>query len=354
MNDAWYDTLTKIKNEAPQNIIITSWWDFGHWFKAIADRPVTFDGGTQVGHGAHWVGKSLLTNDQAVTVGILRMLNCGQNTAFEELNLILNDTLKSITTINTIILQSKEQAAQTLQSHGVTADQRALVLQYTHCAAPPDYFITSEDMVGKSGVWGHFGSWNFEKAVFYQKTKKLSRDEAVQYFTATFNMSREQANKLHAEIQAEENADSWIAPWPGYGSMFRNCDELPENKVRCATSIRSGETLSFIVDTKSYDVHLENGQDIVPNSIVYTTADGVEEKMLSGKNIGLSLVLTSNENRHQFMLADPLHASSTFTKLFFLDGKGMNCFKKFDDVNSAVTGRVITWVLEDYDCPLKR
>ena len=37
MNDAWYDTLSKIRNEAPQDIVITSWWDFGHWFKAVAD-----------------------------------------------------------------------------------------------------------------------------------------------------------------------------------------------------------------------------------------------------------------------------------------------------------------------------
>ena len=28
----------------------------------------------------------------------------------------------------------------------------------------PDYFITSYDMIGKSGVWGHFGSWDFVKA----------------------------------------------------------------------------------------------------------------------------------------------------------------------------------------------
>ncbi|MEK6939694.1 MAG: STT3 domain-containing protein, partial [Nanoarchaeota archaeon] len=83
MNDAWYNSLIKIKEEAPQNIVITSWWDFGHWFRAIAERPVTFDGGSQTPWGAYWVGKSLLTTDEKATVGIVRMLNCGQNTAFE-------------------------------------------------------------------------------------------------------------------------------------------------------------------------------------------------------------------------------------------------------------------------------
>ena len=42
MNDEWYNALSKIKTEAPENIIITSWWDFGHWFKAIPKRTVTF------------------------------------------------------------------------------------------------------------------------------------------------------------------------------------------------------------------------------------------------------------------------------------------------------------------------
>src|SRR3989344_6131409 len=47
VNDAWYSALTAIKKDSKPDAIITSWWDFGHHFKYIADRPVTFDGTTQ-------------------------------------------------------------------------------------------------------------------------------------------------------------------------------------------------------------------------------------------------------------------------------------------------------------------
>ncbi len=57
INDAWWNSLTKIKEESRPNAIINSWWDFGHHFKFIADRAVTFDGGTQNSPMAHWIGK---------------------------------------------------------------------------------------------------------------------------------------------------------------------------------------------------------------------------------------------------------------------------------------------------------
>jgi len=47
MNDGWYESLTKIKQNASEDAIINSWWDFGHWFKAVGDRAVTFDGTPQ-------------------------------------------------------------------------------------------------------------------------------------------------------------------------------------------------------------------------------------------------------------------------------------------------------------------
>ena len=53
MNDAWFDTLKEIDEKAPEQTIINSWWDFGHWFKAIGNRPVTFDGGSQNTPQAH-------------------------------------------------------------------------------------------------------------------------------------------------------------------------------------------------------------------------------------------------------------------------------------------------------------
>ncbi len=115
MNDQWYNTLKRIDVEADKNAVINSWWDFGHWFKAIGNRPVTFDGAAQVGYDAYWVGKSLLTPDERITVGILRMLDCGQNNAYTELDAALNDTPREIDILNQIITEDKSTAIKTLQ-----------------------------------------------------------------------------------------------------------------------------------------------------------------------------------------------------------------------------------------------
>ena len=347
INDAWYNTLTKIKTEAPENIIITSWWDFGHWFKAIANRPVTFDGGNQVGYGAHWVGKSLLTDNEKVTVGLVRMLNCGQNSAFEELDKIWGDALRQVNLLNEILVQDKKEAIRTLNENGLTTEQIAAVIQKTHCDAPTDYYITSEDMVGKAGVWGHFGSWDFKKAVMYLNVKKLNQQEAVDYLTTTFKMSEQEADRIYSEVQSNE-ADKWIAPWPGYLSGFQGCDRLSDVELRCPGSIQ-GQNFALRIDTTTWNVSFENNPEITPNSLVYATKEGVFEQEFAGQKTGFSVMLIPRGEDYVYMLADPLQAASTFAKLFFFEGHGLNCFQKFYDTQNYGQGRIIVWIV-DYDC----
>ena len=76
IDDAWYNSLEKIRLESEPDAIINSWWDFGHWFKMIGDRAVTFDGTSQSSPQAHWIGNALMTDDEDTSVGILRLLDC--------------------------------------------------------------------------------------------------------------------------------------------------------------------------------------------------------------------------------------------------------------------------------------
>ena len=36
-------------------------------------------------------------------------------------------------------------------------------------------------MIGKSGVWAHFGSWNFKKAFAWIEGKDISLEQAIKY-----------------------------------------------------------------------------------------------------------------------------------------------------------------------------
>ncbi len=348
MNDGWYDALSKIKTEAPQNIIITSWWDFGHWFKAIADRPVTFDGGTQTPWGAYWVGHSLLTADEKSAIGIMRMLNCGQNNAFEELNKVLNDTPESISLLNRILPLERNTAAQILATTGLTTSQIESVLYYTHCDNPPeDYFITSDDMVSKAGVWGHFGSWDFTKAVMHKETKNLPHDQAIAYLGSNFNKPSSEAEKIYSEVLTTE-ADRWISPWPSYLTGVNSCDRVDEETIHCSTSVQ-GKELTIVIGINSLTAKLGNS-NVVPNSLVYVTPDAVKVQSFDGPKIGFSIILIPTKNNgYNFILADQLQADSMFAKLFFLEGHGLSCFSQFDDRRQPTGGRIITWKV-DYGC----
>ncbi len=355
MNDGWYDALIKINEQTPENIIITSWWDFGHWFKAVAERPVTFDGGTQTSWGAHWVGKSLLTNDEKSTVGIVRMLNCGQNNAFSELDKVLNDTPKSIKLLNEILILDKNNAVEKLKMAELTEQQAEAVVKYTHCENPPeDYYITSEDMIGKAGVWGHFGSWDFTRAVMYKKVKNLEKKDASSIMTSEFGLTEDQADQYYAEIASTE-ADRWISPWPGYIGGPQPCEKVSEAALRCVGSVQGGNFV-ITIDLNDYTAKFESQDqnEIYPNSMVYPTQDKVVEKKFKdlGKTSGFSIVLIPNGKNYVMLPTDPLQANSMFTKLYFLNGHGQTCFSKFDESKNINGGKIVTWKV-DYNCKQK-
>ncbi len=354
MNDGWYDVLTKIKQDN-EDSIITSWWDFGHWFVAISERRVTFDGGDQ-GERIHWVGRSLQTDDEQEAVGILRMLNCAQETAphvLDEMSVLESD-LASVELIKEVILLDRSTAEQKYSQAGLSSQQVAQMIELTHCQdLLPNYYITSEDMVGKGGVWGHFGSWDFTRAAMYQDTiminGKEGRQAAITNLEKRFGLTQNQALTTFSEITTTK-ADRWVAPWPGYLSSLHSCSKISETEVGCPISVQ-GRGLGVVINTETFETKIQGSDEVELNSLVYATdSEVIEKKFDSGKQkAGVSVVLIPREEGYSAMATDPLQAASIFTKLFFFNGHGLECFDKFDDRQEITGNRVITWEV-DYTC----
>ena len=106
----WYNSLEWIKNNTSNNTVITSWWDYGHLFTAVADRPVTFDGSSQNSPRAYWVGKALLTSNETLSAGILRMLASSGDTAPLTLDNYTKSSGKSAEILNSILGVDKQAA----------------------------------------------------------------------------------------------------------------------------------------------------------------------------------------------------------------------------------------------------
>jgi dolichyl-diphosphooligosaccharide--protein glycosyltransferase len=157
-------SLNWIKNNTSPDTVITSWWDYGHLFTAVADRPVTFDGSTQNNLRAYWVGKSLSTNNETLSAGILRMLSTTGDSGPNTVELYTNDTSKSVEILTSILGVDKATATTILTTnYGLTAEQAQNITQYTHPDNPaPNVLITSSDMLGKASWWSYFANWNFQ------------------------------------------------------------------------------------------------------------------------------------------------------------------------------------------------
>jgi len=326
MNDAWYEVLTKIKEESAPDAIINSWWDFGHWFKMVGDRPVTFDGTSQDTPMAHWIGNALVTNDENTSIGILRMLDCGSRKAGDILDEITHDTAMSVDIIYKIILQDKENAKKTLLDYNLDQEQAESVLDYTHCQPPDDYFIVSGDMGPKSITWGHFGSWDFDKALAYytlrSKEYKNNPEKSIEFIQERFGYPQKDAENLFYEVQSistNDEADLWIAPLPTY-SQLANCP-VSDKQIKCENGLT--------IDPQSYDVTTQNENIIMPFAIIYPTENTtIIKRFNNSAEFSITLIPTGPDS-FTSLLSYPTLAESMYTRLYHLQGHGLKHFKLF-------------------------
>lgn len=353
MNDAWYDSLVAIKEDSTvDNAIITSWWDFGHWFKAIAERPVTFDGGDQ-GKRIHWVGKSLLTSSERESAGILQMLNCDQNNAYEKLMNYTNDTLTSIDILDEILIVDVDDAKKILSESGLSNEEVNSVIESTHCEPWEHYYITSGDMTGKAGVWAHFGSWNFEKAEIYQTVKKLSYEDAIEVLTSDYNMSEGDASQQYYDIQ-NTDADQWISPWPNYLTGWIKCSgkTCPVNKAIQVDANNNLfiEKINLISrDEATISIAYQNRQtkqvtgqaEVKPAGNAWTGEKGINR--YPNSDAGIAYDILFDEENGRAMLVDPLLTNSVYTNLYFLEGRYSKYFELFEHKTEITGTDIYIW-----------
>jgi asparagine N-glycosylation enzyme membrane subunit Stt3 len=348
MNDAWYNSLNLIKQNSTQEAIINSWWDFGHHFKYVADRRVTADGASQNRPQAHWIGKVLLTSNEKEAIGILRMLDCSSDiVAFEAINKNINDTSKSIQILSKIILLDSASAKKVLKGYMSEEDASNIVDNYTHCAPPEDYFITSEDMVGKAGVWAHFGSWNFNRAEIWVNVKEMNKDDAVKFMLANkdYNLTKEQAEKVYFEVQAlkdEQEANAWIAPWPGYASGLTPCTEEKKSDdvmLKCSNGI--------LVNMTSKEFLIPTSEGIkLAKRVGYLEGEKYIIKDFDNNTMELGGDIIKKGNDYYVIINSPELTGSMFTRLFYGEGEGLKYFDRFSDVRDVTGARIIVWKVD--------
>jgi len=378
MTRGWWDTLTKIRTESAPDAIINSWWDFGHWFKYVADRRVTLDGVTQNHPNAHWLGLILQTSNEREAIGILRMLDCGSNRAFETVNSKYNDTEISENIISELVEIDAAEGEKYLAELGYSPEQISNISGYMYCSPPENYFITSEDMVGKAGVWAHFGLWNFDKAYMINVIRPKGLEEGTALLKERFNYSDSEATSIYYELQAlqsDAEMNNWISPWPNYftgdwlGCVEQNTTVEDEdlgisyvtnrtllcginrvvNQDANSRTVIEGAVFSYDNPEKSFLVissfnnagtRLGSGQAI-PASFKIMDDYKIETIEMKNTTFGMDVLIDGVNKR--LLMVDPQLSESMFTKLFYLEGRYTKHFEKFSDITDVTGLRIIVW-----------
>jgi hypothetical protein len=269
------------------------------------------------------------------------MLDCGGDFTSMDLLAKTNDSLSSVKILKQVLMLDRDDAYGYLLKSGVAKEDAAQIADLTHCEPPEDYFITSEDMVSKSGVWAHFGSWDFDKADMVLRVKSLSATEGKQLLMQRYNLSTQLADKYYYEIQTTD-ANQWIAGWPSYASTPSACikgDEL----ITCDNGLR------FNLSDETAYADTTNGR-MYPGSYSFIDEEGNfqvktsnESLLLGSDNKPLGAAVYEQDGKYYNILMSPELTGCMFTRLFYFGGKDMTYFRLFTTENDIRNLKIIVW-----------
>ena len=181
-DDLW-NSATWIHNNTPNNTVIITEWSHGHFFSAIADRPVAFDGRSayietlplrQFYNNStfnpqspstsreYWIDKAFCTNNESLSTGIFRMLSTGGDNGYLVLDKYTGNTSKSAEILNKILGINKSSARNLLiYKYKISPEGAKEVLKYTHPdKCNPFVVVTYDNMVNDAQWTFYFGEWN--------------------------------------------------------------------------------------------------------------------------------------------------------------------------------------------------
>ena len=303
-NDAMWNSMVWINEHTADNDVITSWWDFGYLFEIAADRQVTFDGGSQSGDRAFWLGQAMTTSDLQYSAGIFRMLDSSGTKPQEDLNKVIGDYGKTTEILKEILPMTSQNATNTLvNKYHLTNEQAQEVVNGTHPANPrPVTFVASSDMLQKAGWWSYFGDWNFQN----QTSKNYN------YHVPT------------KQVIVEPGTTGKLA-------LYNNSGLLVNAVIQRGTGNNSTTAYTEAISTYNNSAIFLNGTPYNPLNIshIIVIEDGYllkNESVGDVKNANYTLFLMGEKNKYTPILMDNKLSNSMFTQLYLLGGSNQNVF----------------------------
>jgi len=341
INDKWYKILNSLKKSSPPEAVINSWWDFGDWFKAVANRKVIFDGQSQNTPQGYWMANALITNDEKTAINTLRMLNNGGNQAFEAINRHLNNPLKSVLLLKKILALESDEAKKILEANLPSSITGEIIRLIFEPPKNPAYFIVDPTMLGKMNAISYLGNWDFLKVRISQNLRNgadiRTVDELVKLGE---NSTTVQKLRQEAALLNQSETDNWISR-----RIRFNSDLLKTNEKGGLALFDNG----LVYNPKEQAVYFYSREDNkykTPKSLFILENNELKEITYPDNQITPSVLILKEKETYRAIMLNQNLAKSLFTRLYFLNGAGLAHFKPFleeKDGEGAIKVFEILW-----------
>jgi len=165
-----------------------------------------------------------------------------------------------------------------------------------------------------------------------------------------FNYQDDEAEDIFYEVQSvttSDQANNWIAPWPGYAGTS-GCNKESNETFMCTIS-----GIPMVVNVATNEAYADSANGRVhPKSVSFPTEQGIVVKeynesvitLQNGRSLGIALI--RDGEGYDVVAMDSDLTASMFTRLFYQEGAGLKHFDKFSDETSTFGSRIIVWKVD--------
>jgi len=336
VNDTWWQMLNNIKEKTPENAVINAPWDYADYVMTISKRQTVYDGSWQYTPVSYWIPRALLAQSEEEALGILRMLDCGSNSAFDELNSVIRDKKATFQLINKLILIDKKEAADLLGQYITDNAKIDKILKLLYCA-PPAYLLIDDSLISIK-IITRPANWDFERSDLWQKFNTLKEKDFILYTQLKSGYSEKKARELYATLKIMDKTDAldWIAPSGHNIYLWRSRAEMEDENLIIFDN-------GIVFDKKTFKTYFNDnfssqminpgdlvtlGNLIAPGNLIIATNEGITENVNKEGDARYTVFLEKTENsKYTASLLDSAFARSLLFKLYFLEGRSLKHFK---------------------------
>jgi len=328
-NRIWDKSLSEINQLTPENSIVNTWWPPGHFIKAVSKRRVIFDGATLEVPQSYWMARALMSDSEKEGLNILRMLDSSANKCVE---FLLNKNIplpESIDIINKLLTTDKSKWTAVLKGHLDKRKARELLSLFQKKPLPACMMIYNEMAEDALGFY-FVKNWNFKRFVQITSDKTILKKRP----------------KILDRGTKDNIAFLWaVSGGPVYVGKQSFKTAEAEDKMYFSNGVML-DTSTMEAETASFDKRISGR----PKSILYMDRNNLLAKNYDNPDNSLSILfIPGRKGRiNSCIISSEDILSSILFRLYYLEGRGLNHFKKIIEeeaplLNTKIVVYKINW-----------